>query len=216
VVTRRSAGGQCAPAALIRRWAATQLLRWASLVYRQYSGTLSPVTTFKGSNCWRLLLADDTDWRFGPSGARPAGLGNSSQFDRVLYRRSGSLLWSVSGGKPPRLSFGSSLQPLGCAVSILRFFGIESFHVNLLVFLGCYCLAIGYLILRSAFLPRVLGVLMAVGGLGWLTFISPALSACLSPYNMLPGILGESALTVWLLAAGVNIERWKEQAGAAA
>jgi len=46
--------------------------------------------------------------------------------------------------------------------------------------------------------------------------MSPALSACLSPYNMLPGILGESALTVWLLAAGVNIERWKEQAGAAA
>jgi hypothetical protein len=57
---------------------------------------------------------------------------------------------------------------------------------------------------------------MAFGGLGWLTFISPALSASLSPYNMAPGILGEAALTVWLLAVGVDVRRWNEQAGAAA
>jgi Domain of unknown function (DUF4386) len=105
---------------------------------------------------------------------------------------------------------------VGCALSILGFFGLDSFHVNPLVFFGCYCMMIGYLILRSTFLPRVLGVLMALGGLGWITFISPALSASLSPYNMLPGILGETALTVWLLAAGVNVQRWKEQARAAA
>ncbi len=104
----------------------------------------------------------------------------------------------------------------GCAVSILGFFHLEAFHTNPLVFFGCYCLAIGYLILRSTFLPRVLGALMALGGLGWLTFVSPALSTYLSPYSMLPGILGESLLTVWLLAAGVNVQRWKEQASAAA
>jgi len=105
---------------------------------------------------------------------------------------------------------------VGCALSILGFFHLDSFHTNPLVFFGCYCLVIGYLILRSIFLPRVLGALMALGGLGWLTFASPALSAHLSPYNMLPGILGETALTVWLLAAGVNDQRWKAQAGAAA
>ena len=38
-----------------------------------------------------------------------------------------------------------------------------------LVFFGCYCLLIGYLVFRSNFLPRVLGVLMALGGVGWLT-----------------------------------------------
>jgi hypothetical protein len=105
---------------------------------------------------------------------------------------------------------------MGCALSILGFFHLDWFRVNPLVFFGCYCLVIGYLILRSTFLPQVLGALMALGGLGWLTFASPALSTYLSPYNMLPGILGETALTVWMLAAGVNGQRWKAQAGAAA
>ena len=40
------------------------------------------------------------------------------------------------------------------------------------VFFGVYCLLIGYLIFKSAFLPRILGVLMAFAGLGWLTFLN--------------------------------------------
>jgi hypothetical protein len=103
----------------------------------------------------------------------------------------------------------------GCALSILDLFHLRSSRLNPLVFFGCYCLVIGYLILRSTFLPRILGALMALGGLGWLTFISPALSNYLAPYNMAPGILAESALTVWLLAVGVNTQRWNEQASAA-
>ena len=105
---------------------------------------------------------------------------------------------------------------VGCGLSILGFFHLDLAHTNPLVFFGCYCLVIGYLILRSTFLPRILGALMALGGLGWLTFASPALSTSLSPYNMLPGVVGETALTAWLLAAGVNAQRWREQANAAA
>ena len=100
----------------------------------------------------------------------------------------------------------------GCAVSLLGFAHPGPPPLNPLVFFGCYCVLIGYLIFRSTFLPRLLGVLMAFGGLGWLTFISPALARTLSPYNMAPGILGEAALTLWLLAAGVNTERWYKQA----
>jgi hypothetical protein len=73
-----------------------------------------------------------------------------------------------------------------------------------LVFFGFYCLLIGYLIFRSTFLPRALGVLMAFGGLGWLTFLVPPVSSALSPYSLAPGILGEGALTLWLLAFGVK------------
>jgi hypothetical protein len=105
---------------------------------------------------------------------------------------------------------------IGCALSILGLFHLGSGRLNPLVFFGCYCLLIGYLILRSTFLPGILGVLMAVGGLGWLTFVSPGLSNYLSPYNMAPGVLGETALTVWLLAVGVNTRRWNEQASPAA
>lgn len=77
-----------------------------------------------------------------------------------------------------------------------------------------YCLLISYLVFRSTFLPPFLGVLMALGGLGWLTFILPQLAGSLAPYNFAPGMIGEGALTLWLLIMGVNEQRWKEQAKA--
>jgi hypothetical protein len=83
------------------------------------------------------------------------------------------------------------------------------------VFFGVYCLLIGYLIFRSAFLPRILGALMALAGLGWLTFLSPPFANRLSPYNLVLGFLAELSLMLWLLVRGVNIQRWKEQASAA-
>jgi len=83
------------------------------------------------------------------------------------------------------------------------------------VFFGVYCLLIGYLIFRSAFLPRILGVLMALAGLGWLTFLYPPLANHLSPYNLVLGFVAELAFCLWLLVMGLNVQRWKEQAGAA-
>lgn len=113
-------------------------------------------------------------------------------------------------------ALAAAFSLVGCALSILGLFHLGPFRMNPLVFFGCYCLLIGYLILRSTFVPGILGALMAFGGLGWLTFLSPPLSNYLSPYNIAPGILGEAALTVWLLAVGVNAQRWNEQANAAA
>lgn len=77
---------------------------------------------------------------------------------------------------------------------------------------GFYCLLIGFLIFRSTFLPRALAGFMAIAGLGWLTFLSPSLSDHLAPYNLAPGVLGEAALMLWLLAMGVNAQRWRAQA----
>ena len=106
----------------------------------------------------------------------------------------------------------------GCVLGVLGVLHLVPTYIssiNPLVLFGVYCLLIGYLIFRSTFLPRILGVLMAFGGLGWLTFASADLVRYLSPFNLAPGILGESALTLWLLVKGVNAERWQEQAGAA-
>lgn len=102
---------------------------------------------------------------------------------------------------------------VGCAFGALSSFHLDPLHINPLVFFGFYCPLIGYLIFRSIFLPRILGVLMMFAGLGWLTFVSARLATHLSPYNMIPGVVGEGALTLWLLARGVNETRWKEQAG---
>jgi hypothetical protein len=104
---------------------------------------------------------------------------------------------------------------VGCAIGPLSLVHLAPSNINPLVFFGFYCLLIGYLIFRSTFLPRILGVLMAFGGLGWLTFLSPPLANYVSPYNFAPGLLGEGALTLWLLVKGVDEQRWKEQARAA-
>jgi hypothetical protein len=56
---------------------------------------------------------------------------------------------------------------------------------------------------------------MIFAGIGYLTFLLPSLSSYLSPYNLGPAAFGELSLMIWLLAMGVNNQRWKEQAGAA-
>ncbi len=83
--------------------------------------------------------------------------------------------------------------------------------VNPLVFFGVYCLLIGYLIYRSTFLPRFLAWLLAFAGVGWLTYLFPAVAKSLYPYVMIPGMVGEGVLTLWLLIRGVDVARWKDQ-----
>ena len=81
-----------------------------------------------------------------------------------------------------------------------------------LAFFGVFQLLLGYVIYRSTFLPRILGVLIALAGLGWLTFLSPPLSAFLSNELEVVGFVAEAALMLWLLVMGVNAERWQQRA----
>lgn len=105
---------------------------------------------------------------------------------------------------------------LECGFASLSPFDLAPYHINPLVFFGFYCLLIGYLIFRSTFLPQILGALMAFGGLGWLTFVSARLANYLSPYNFVPGMFGQGALTLWLLVMGLDVPRWEERARVAA
>ena len=81
----------------------------------------------------------------------------------------------------------------------LAFFGISTF-LN------------GFLIFRSGFLPRILGALSMMGGLGWLTFIYPPLGNQLFLYVLLIGLIGSASQIGWLLAKGVNVEKWQKLA----
>jgi len=103
----------------------------------------------------------------------------------------------------------------GCAITLLGILHLPTPAINSLVFFGCYCLLLGYLIVRSTFMPRIIGMLVMLAGIGWLTFLSPRLIDLLNPYYMVTGLIGEGSLTVWLLVFGVDAARWKEQASAA-
>ena len=94
----------------------------------------------------------------------------------------------------------------------------QAYSLSLVLF-GTYNVLTGYLILKSTFLPRILGALLAIAGIGYLintfaTFLAPDFAAHLSPWIMIPGG-SELLLAAWLLVVGVNEQRWKAQASAA-
>jgi uncharacterized protein DUF4386 len=101
----------------------------------------------------------------------------------------------------------------GCANDVLSLFYIAPHKISSLAFFGPYCLLIGYLIFRSTFLPRILGVLMALAGVGWISFLSP-LANHLSTYLRILGFLAEASLMLWLIVKGLNAEKWNELAAA--
>ncbi|MGC1380903.1 MAG: DUF4386 domain-containing protein [Candidatus Baltobacteraceae bacterium] len=87
-----------------------------------------------------------------------------------------------------------------------------------LVFFGVYEVLLGYLIFKSTFLPRALGVLVAVGGLAFLInsfaiFVAPPIGDALNGYMLALDGLGEISLTLWLLVFGVNAQKWNAAAG---
>jgi hypothetical protein len=94
------------------------------------------------------------------------------------------------------------------------------FSVSLL-FLGCAFLIHGRLIFRSGFLPKVLGILIQVAGVGYLTngfalLLYPAVANRVFLAIILPVFVAETSLSLWLLVKGVNVRKWKERAGVGA
>jgi hypothetical protein len=102
---------------------------------------------------------------------------------------------------------------VGCANDALSRFNLAPYKISSLAFFGPYCLLMGYLIFRSTFLPRTLGVLMALAGVGWLIVLS-RLGVRLSTYLQILGFLAELSLCLWLLVMGLNAQRWSELASA--
>jgi len=116
----------------------------------------------------------------------------------------------VLGGAPALNGF--SMQQLqGLALLLLKV--NDQGAAMALVFFGFSTVLQGYLIFRSTFLPKFLGVLGMVAGLGWLTFLHPPLGYRAFPFIALLGLIGAALTIFWLLVYGVNEERWKERAG---
>jgi hypothetical protein len=91
-------------------------------------------------------------------------------------------------------------------------FGID------LVFFGFACIIYGYLLFRSGYFPKTLGVLMTIAGLSYLTnsftlILAPTYAGTILPILVL-ALIGESSLCLWLIVKGVNVPKWEKQVSA--
>jgi hypothetical protein len=121
-------------------------------------------------------------------------------------------------GGSPYLAVFNPEQLQALAMTALRLDGVGANISG--VFFGSYCLLLGFLVVESTFLPRLLGPVLAVAGLAWLVrsftiFLWPALASEFSSTLMNVGGLGEAAFTLWLLVMGVSPAKWHAQARAA-
>jgi hypothetical protein len=86
-----------------------------------------------------------------------------------------------------------------------------------LLFFGFCCILFGHLIYRSGYLPRTLGVLLVIGGWGYVLFslaqmLAPAFAGrVLFPWLMLPAFPAELGLCLWLLVKGVDLPKWQDR-----
>lgn len=86
-----------------------------------------------------------------------------------------------------------------------------------LLFFGVCCVLFGYLIQKSGYLPGFIGILLVIGGVGYVLFslaqtLAPDFAGrVLFPWIMLPAFPAELGLALWLLVKGVNVPKWKER-----
>lgn len=116
------------------------------------------------------------------------------------------LLLLGEAGHPPAFNH-DRMRELAAALLRLHTTGFDI----ALVFFGFHCAAAGYLFFRSGFCPRILGALLALGGVGYILniaagFLRSAVAAYLFPYALAPAGIAEVSLAVWLLM--VRRTRW--------
>ena len=83
-----------------------------------------------------------------------------------------------------------------------------------LIFFGFECLVLGYLIFKSEYLPKTIGVMMQIAGLCYLInsfalILAPSFANKITPTILIPSLIGELSLCLWLLVKGVNITTWE-------
>ena len=129
-----------------------------------------------------------------------------------------TLLWQFTplfllGGSPYLKVFAPEQLQAFALLSVKLF--DRGFAIALVPF-GIHCALVGYLIFKARYFPKTLGVLLGIGGAGYVVnslaiFTAPAISDLLFPWILLPGFFAEVGLCLWLIFVGVNIPKWNER-----
>jgi hypothetical protein len=119
-------------------------------------------------------------------------------------------LWVLSGGSTLLHGFTPE-QVQSAALILLRV--NDTGAATAMAFFGFSTFLNGYLIFKSTFLPRWLGVMGMIAGLCWLLFLYPPLGRAAFGVTALYGLLDSVAIILWLTIRGVDEEKWRQQAG---
>jgi hypothetical protein len=131
----------------------------------------------------------------------------------------GPLCFAETGQRGSRLA-GDILQFTPEQLNAMASLSLKSrafgFGIALLFF-GPFFLVTGYLIFRSTYFPRAIGILYQIGGVaylanGFVLLLAPRFAGQIFAIIVLPAFVGEASFCLWLLIKGVNMERWKAQA----
>lgn len=127
------------------------------------------------------------------------------------------------------VSLAATLQPLSSAAYLTAFTPEQLHALSMLsirahgtgfgialIFFGVVCVLWGIMIYRSGYMPRAIGVLMQIAGICYLVnsfslLLSPWLSNLVFPMILIPPLVAELSLALWLLLKGVKAERWNQR-----
>jgi len=123
---------------------------------------------------------------------------------RVLYI---APLWMLDSGGSAALSGFDAGQIQALALALLK---VNDYGAaTAIAFFGFSTMLDGYLIFRSTYLPRWLGLLGIVAALGWLAFLYPPLGYSTFMYAALFGLVASAAKIFWLIVFGLDEEKFR-------
>jgi hypothetical protein len=124
-------------------------------------------------------------------------------FARVFYI---TPLYVLDGGAAFNGFDAAQLQSVSLLLLRVNDYGAAT----ALAFFGVSTILEGYLVFRSTYLPRWLGLIGMIAGLGWLAFIYPPLGYGVFMFAALFGLLAAAAKIFWLIVFGVDEEKFRE------
>jgi hypothetical protein len=114
----------------------------------------------------------------------------------------------------------AAFEPGQLDALVLLFLNANQYGVYIWqLFFGLHLFVLGYLIFRSGYFPRILGILMVLGALGYLldsfgNILFPNYEAIFGLVVGVTAIIGELPFFLCLVIKGVNVQKWHDRASA--
>jgi hypothetical protein len=117
-------------------------------------------------------------------------------------------------------SYLAAFTPAQLNASTLLLLNVHGLGVHVWeIFFGLHCLAVGILVYRSGYFPKVFGVLMGIASIGYSlnglgNLVAPGHASDFAAVVGLTALVGEVPFVFWLLFKGLNERRWTERSTA--